>query len=151
MTDRHPQRGIIIAFCDHRWESQPRDFERTDETAGGQESASARCLGCRCEGAIESERAIESVPLFTLVHRRLPMKSDARTQTLLLLSIRDGRVSATRSAEVPMLALVFLLLVLWFLGFMTTYTLGGLLHILLVVAIVLLLIHVIQGSSIGNA
>ncbi len=53
--------------------------------------------------------------------------------------------------EVPMLALVFLLLVLWFLGFVTTYTLGGLLHILLVVAIVLLLIHVIQGSSIGNA
>ena len=50
-----------------------------------------------------------------------------------------------------MLTLVFLLLVLWFLGFMTTYTLGGLLHILLVVAIVLMLIHVVQGSSIGNA
>jgi hypothetical protein len=50
-----------------------------------------------------------------------------------------------------MLGLVVLLLALWFLGFMTTYTLGGLLHILLVVAIVLLLIHVIQGSSIGNA
>jgi hypothetical protein len=50
-----------------------------------------------------------------------------------------------------MLGLVFLLLALWFLGFMTTYTLGGLLHILLIVAVVLLLIHVIQGSSIGNA
>jgi hypothetical protein len=50
-----------------------------------------------------------------------------------------------------MLGLVILLLALWFLGFMTTYTLGGLLHILLVVAVVLLLIHVIQGSSIGNA
>jgi hypothetical protein len=41
--------------------------------------------------------------------------------------------------------------VLWFLGLMTTYTLGGLLHILLVIAIALLLIHVIQGRSIGNA
>jgi hypothetical protein len=50
-----------------------------------------------------------------------------------------------------MLALVILCLVLWFLGFMTTYTLGGLLHILLVVAVVLLLIHIIQGSSVGNA
>jgi hypothetical protein len=50
-----------------------------------------------------------------------------------------------------MLALVILCLVLWFLGFMTTYTLGGLLHILLLVAVVLLLIHVIQGSSVGNA
>lgn len=50
-----------------------------------------------------------------------------------------------------MLFLVFLLLVLWFLGVMTTYTLGGLLHILLVVAIVLFLVHIIQGSSVGNA
>ena len=50
-----------------------------------------------------------------------------------------------------MLGLVVLCLVLWFLGFMTTYTLGGLLHILLLIAIVLLLIRVIQGSSIGNA
>jgi hypothetical protein len=50
-----------------------------------------------------------------------------------------------------MLGLVVLCLVLWFLGFMTTYTLGGLLHILLLIAIVVLLIHVIQGSSIGNA
>ena len=34
---------------------------------------------------------------------------------------------------------------------MTSYTLGGLLHILLVIAIVLFLIHLIQGSSIGEA
>jgi len=50
-----------------------------------------------------------------------------------------------------MLFLVFLLLILWFLGVITSYTLGGALHILLVVAIVLFLVHVIQGSSIGEA
>ncbi len=50
-----------------------------------------------------------------------------------------------------MLFLVFLCLVLWFLGVMTTTTLGGLLHILLVIAIVFFLIHIIQGRSIGNA
>jgi hypothetical protein len=50
-----------------------------------------------------------------------------------------------------MLFLVFLLLVLWFLGLVTSYTVGGLLHILLVVAIVLFLVHVIQGRSIGEA
>jgi len=50
-----------------------------------------------------------------------------------------------------MLFLVVLLLVLWFLGLMTSYTLGGLLHILLVVAIVLFLVHIIQGSSVGEA
>ena len=50
-----------------------------------------------------------------------------------------------------MLFLILLCLVLWFLGVMTTTTLGGLLHILLVIAIVLFLVHIIQGRSIGNA
>ena len=50
-----------------------------------------------------------------------------------------------------LLTLVFICLLLWFLGLMTTYTLGGLLHILVVIAIVLILVHIIQGRSIGNA
>ena len=49
------------------------------------------------------------------------------------------------------LTLVFVLLILWFLGLMTSYTLGGVLHILLVVAVVLFLVHLIQGRLIGNA
>jgi hypothetical protein len=49
-----------------------------------------------------------------------------------------------------MLFLVFLLIVLWLLGFVTTYTLGGLLHILLVIAIILFLVHMIQGRPIGD-
>jgi hypothetical protein len=49
------------------------------------------------------------------------------------------------------LFLVVLCLALWFLGVMTTTTLGGILHILLVFAIVFFLIHIIQGHSIGNA
>lgn len=47
-----------------------------------------------------------------------------------------------------MLLLVLLLLVLWFLGMVTTHTLGGLLHILLVVAIIFLLIGVIRGRPV---
>jgi hypothetical protein len=50
-----------------------------------------------------------------------------------------------------MLFLVFLLVVLWLLGLVTSYTLGGVLHILLVIAIVLFLVHIIQGSSVGEA
>jgi hypothetical protein len=46
-----------------------------------------------------------------------------------------------------MLFIVFLLLALWFLGFMTSATLGGVLHILLVIAIVFLLIRVIRGGT----
>lgn len=37
------------------------------------------------------------------------------------------------------------LIVLWALGLITSYTLGGFVHILLVVAIVVVLIQVIQG------
>ena len=50
-----------------------------------------------------------------------------------------------------MLFIAILCLVLWFLGVMTTTTLGGVLHILLVVAVILFLVHIIQGRSIGNA
>ncbi len=38
-----------------------------------------------------------------------------------------------------------ILLVLWLLGLVSGYTLGGFVHILLVVAIVVVLIRVIQG------
>ncbi len=39
------------------------------------------------------------------------------------------------------------LLVLWFLGVVTSYTLGGFIHLLLVLAIAAVLIRVIQGRS----
>jgi len=40
------------------------------------------------------------------------------------------------------------LLVLWLLGFVSSYTMGGLIHILLVVAIVLVLVRVISGRKV---
>ena len=50
-----------------------------------------------------------------------------------------------------MVLLVTLRLVLWLLGLVSSYTFGGLLHILLVIAVILFLVHIIQGSSIGEA
>jgi Family of unknown function (DUF5670) len=47
-----------------------------------------------------------------------------------------------------MLFLVLVLVVLWLLGMLTTTTLGGWLHVLLVVAIVFLLIRVIRGQPV---
>lgn len=41
--------------------------------------------------------------------------------------------------------IVIILLVLWLLGLVSGYTIGGLLHILLVVAIIVVIIRVIQG------
>lgn len=47
-----------------------------------------------------------------------------------------------------MLMFIFiLLLTLWLLGMISSYTLGGYIHILLVVAIVVFLVRVIQGRS----
>ena len=37
------------------------------------------------------------------------------------------------------------LIILWLLGLVSSYTLGGLIHILLVIAIVMILVRVIQG------
>ena len=39
------------------------------------------------------------------------------------------------------------LLVLWLLGIVTSYTLGGFIHILLVIAIVVFLVRIIKGEN----
>ena len=41
--------------------------------------------------------------------------------------------------------LVVVLLVLWLLGLVTSYTMGGLIHILLVVAVIILVFNLISG------
>jgi hypothetical protein len=42
-------------------------------------------------------------------------------------------------------AIAVILLAMWLLGMITSYTVGGLIHILLVVAIIVVLIRLIQG------
>ena len=37
------------------------------------------------------------------------------------------------------------LIIMWLLGMVTSYTMGGLIHILLVIAIIVVLVRVIQG------
>jgi hypothetical protein len=44
--------------------------------------------------------------------------------------------------------IIIILVVLWLLGVVTSYTMGGLIHLLLVIAIVVVLIRVIQGRRI---
>ena len=43
--------------------------------------------------------------------------------------------------------IVVVLLVLWVLGLVSSYTMGGLIHVLLVVAIIVVLVRVIQGRK----
>jgi hypothetical protein len=44
--------------------------------------------------------------------------------------------------------LIVVLVILWLLGMVSSYTVGGLIHILLVVAIVILVLRVIQGRRV---
>ena len=44
--------------------------------------------------------------------------------------------------------IAMILVVLWILGMVSSYTIGGLIHILLVVAIIVVLIRIIQGRKV---
>ena len=44
--------------------------------------------------------------------------------------------------------IIVILLVLWLLGMVSSYTLGGLIHILLVVAVIVLIVRLITGRRV---
>ena len=45
--------------------------------------------------------------------------------------------------------LVVVFVILWLLGLVSSYTLGGMIHVLLVLAVVMLLLRVFRGRSIA--
>ena len=44
--------------------------------------------------------------------------------------------------------LALVLIILWLLGLVSSYTMGGFIHILLVIAIIMVLVRLIQGNKI---
>ncbi len=44
--------------------------------------------------------------------------------------------------------IAIILIVLWLLGFVSSYTMGGFIHILLVLAVIVILVRLIQGRRI---
>lgn len=65
-----------------------------------------------------------------------------------LWPIDRGRSSAAEKREPIMLyTIAVILVILWLLGLVTSYTLGGFIHILLVVAIIAVLLRVINGRT----
>ena len=60
-----------------------------------------------------------------------------------------GPAPAFGELEVGMLStLLVILLVLWLLGMVSSYTLGGFIHVLLVLAVVVLLVRLLQGRRV---
>jgi hypothetical protein len=47
-----------------------------------------------------------------------------------------------------MWTIIAVLLILWLLGLVSSYTLGGLIHILLVIALVLIVVRLLQGRNV---
>jgi hypothetical protein len=57
-----------------------------------------------------------------------------------------GSESKSNGRENHMLyTIAVVLIALWLLGLMTSYTMGGVIHVLLVIAVIMVLVNVIQG------
>jgi len=74
-----------------------------------------------------------------------PILRGRRNNDLLAASVGN---SNRKQKEIPMLyTIAVILIILWLLGLVSAYTMGGFIHILLVVAIVMILVRLISGRS----
>ena len=53
--------------------------------------------------------------------------------------------SSLKEESIMLYTVAVVLLILWLLGLVTSYTMGGLIHVLLIIAIVVILLQVIGG------
>jgi hypothetical protein len=66
---------------------------------------------------------------------------------LVWLSQTVAEISASAKGTTMLWTIAVILLVLWLLGMVSSYTLGGFIHILLVLAIIAVLVRLIQGRN----
>lgn len=59
----------------------------------------------------------------------------------------DCRLVDMKGETTMLETLVVLLIVLWLIGLLTSYTAGGLIHLLLVIAVVVIVIRILQGRK----
>lgn len=62
-----------------------------------------------------------------------------------MLWIGANQLQIFKRGTVMLYTIAVVLVILWLLGMVTSYTLGGFIHILLVIAIVVILLRVISG------
>jgi hypothetical protein len=62
-----------------------------------------------------------------------------------LYSSDNAAVTSPEKEDGMLWTICVVLIVLWLLGLVTSYTMGGLIHILLVIAIIVILVNVISG------
>jgi hypothetical protein len=74
-----------------------------------------------------------------------PARNRSRTGSGAFL-VREDRIQHERIITM-LYTIAVVLLVLWLLGLVTAYTMGGFIHVLLVIAVVVVLLRVISGRS----
>ena len=52
---------------------------------------------------------------------------------------------STQTENHMLYTIAVVLIVLWLLGLVTSYTMGGFVHVLLVIAVIMILVNIIQG------
>jgi hypothetical protein len=69
--------------------------------------------------------------------------------TLAFQAVRTGTLNAKHERIITMLyTIAVVLVIMWLLGLVTSYTMGGFIHILLVIALVVVLLRFISGRSV---
>jgi len=63
----------------------------------------------------------------------------------LLRGVRSAADHAPNGAAAMLETVAIVLVLLWLLGWMSAYTMGGFIHVLLVIAVVVVLVRIIQG------
>jgi hypothetical protein len=92
--------------------------------------------------------------LYPCVFLRFDLNSFVKTGRVLVFKVYlkqagSREQSRTLRGETPMLwTIAVVLIILWLLGLVSSYTMGGFIHILLVIAIVVVLVRVIQGKKV---
>jgi hypothetical protein len=81
-----------------------------------------------------------SLAVMTDRPEQMPRRFRPKPQTLLSAS--------TERTDVMLYTIAVVLLILWLAGLVTAYTMGGFIHVLLVIAIVMVLLRVIDGRAV---
>jgi fatty-acid desaturase len=86
------------------------------------------------------------------MNKKLLANVRQRTDAISLTSHTDftARNAAHKTHQGPIMlyTIAVVLLILWLLGLVTSYTVGGFIHILLVVAVIMILVKLISGRGI---
>jgi hypothetical protein len=89
---------------------------------------------------------VENEEMTNLVRHRTEA-CGARSHTAIHDGARAGHINPRREDLIMLYTIAVVLIILWLLGLVTSYTVGGFIHILLVVAVIMILLRLISGRG----